>query len=102
MREATRGCVNQANFPHGPNSSRNAAFSEDGCEGASWWERRVVMANAVRSWVKPEVDPPIHNALPRDCVIWEGQSSRMAQTSAATRRFRKMDARARRYENGAL
>jgi hypothetical protein len=28
------------------------------------------MAKAVQSWVKPEVDPPINNALPRGCVIW--------------------------------
>ena len=30
------------------------------------------MAKAIQSWVKPEVDPPIHNALPRGCVNWEG------------------------------
>ena len=30
------------------------------------------MSNVVQSWVKPEVDPPVHNALPRGCVIWEG------------------------------
>ena len=30
------------------------------------------MTKAVQSWVKPEVDPPIHNALPRGCVNWEG------------------------------
>jgi hypothetical protein len=43
--------------PHGPNFSRNAAFSEDGCEGASLWERCVVMAKAVQSWVKPTEAP---------------------------------------------
>jgi hypothetical protein len=120
------------------------------------------MAKAVQSWVKPEVDPPIHNALPRGRANWEGRrpawptlqpqrgvfgrwmrgrvvmgtarpdgevgsvlgqaggrpshpqraaarlrdlggpSSRMAQASAATRRFRKMAARARRDGSGAL
>ena len=119
------------------------------------------MAKAIQSWVKPEVDPPIHIALPRGCVNWEGHrpawpklqpqrgvlgkwmrwrvvmgtglrdgegcsvlgqaggrpshsqraaarlrdlggpSSRMAQASAATRRFQQVDARVRRDRDGA-
>ncbi|MFM8715880.1 MAG: hypothetical protein ACKOF3_03720, partial [Spartobacteria bacterium] len=30
------------------------------------------MAKAVQSWVKPEVDPPSNNTLPRGIVIREG------------------------------
>jgi hypothetical protein len=33
-----------------------------------WMRGRVARAKAVQSWVKPEVDPPIHNALPRCCL----------------------------------
>ncbi|MFM8764038.1 MAG: hypothetical protein ACKOEZ_04275, partial [Spartobacteria bacterium] len=58
--------------PHGPKFSHNAAFSAGEAMWASSREHGAAMAKAVQSWVKPEVDPPTNNALPRGIVIREG------------------------------